>query len=130
VPNYFAQTTNTLPPTGNVGIGTTAVSGFKLSVEGNVRARSVQVDATNITWYDYIFAKNYKLKSLTEVEKYINKNQHLPEVPSTKEVKENGIDLAKMNAILLKKVEELTLYMIQMNKEIEQLKATNNLKSK
>jgi len=107
---------------GNVGIGTRAVAGYKLSVEGGVRARSIQVDATNITWWDDVLTKNYQLTSLTEVEKYLTKHKHLPDVPSAKEVKEKGIDLGNMNAILLKKVEELTLYMIQMNKEIAQLK--------
>ena len=73
-------------------------------------------------WSDYVFAKNYKLRPLKEVEAFITANSHLPEVPSTAEVAKDGIDVFGMNATLLKKVEELTLYMIQQQKEIEALK--------
>ncbi|PCJ24241.1 MAG: hypothetical protein COA97_10125 [Flavobacteriales bacterium] len=102
---------------GSVGIGTTKTSGYMLTVEGNMRSRSVQVDATNIVWFDHVFNKDYQLTSLTEVENYINKYNHLPDVPSEKEVKQNGIDLGKMDAILLRKIEELTLYMIALQKD-------------
>ncbi len=106
---------------GNIGIGTVAINGFKLSVEGQIRARGIRVDATNITWFDYVFTKDYELASLAEVEKYVNKYQHLPNVPSEKEVKEQGINLGEMDAILLRKIEELTLYMIDLKKENELL---------
>ena len=86
-----------------------------------MRARRVQVDASNITWSDYVFAKDYNLNSLAEVENYINKHHHLPDVPSEQEVKTNGIDLAEMDAVLLRKIEELTLYVIELKKENEQL---------
>lgn len=111
---------------GNIGIGTDKTNGFKLSVDGNIRARSIQVDATNIIWYDYVFKKDYELTSLVEVEKYINKHYHLPNVPSEKEVKENGIDLGEMDAILLRKIEELTLYMIALKKDNETLQLRVN----
>ncbi len=121
--------------TGNVGIGTTLTSGYKLSVAGKIRATEVKIEHID-TWYDYVFEDDYKLPSVKDLEKYIEKNKHLPDVPSAKEVKENGINLGEMNGILLKKVEELTLYMIeqqkmidnqqkmmeQQNKEIEKLK--------
>lgn len=104
---------------GNIGIGTEKVDGFKLSVDGFVRARKVVVNVD--TWFDFVFDENYKLKTLSEVEKYIVQNKHLPDVPSEKEVLTDGIDLGKMNAILLQKVEELTLYMIEQDKRIKQL---------
>ena len=80
----------------------------------------VVVDPTK--WADFVFEKNYKLLPLAEVEKYINENKHLPSVPSEKEVKENGINTAEMDAILLQKIEELTLYIMQQQKEIDALK--------
>jgi hypothetical protein len=104
---------------GNVGIGTTKVSGFKLSVEGKMRAREIQVNTA--TWADFVFADDYQLNSLTEVENYITKNNHLPDVPSEKEVIEEGINLGEMDAILLRKIEELTLYIIEQDKRIKDL---------
>ncbi|PKP48341.1 MAG: hypothetical protein CVT95_04560, partial [Bacteroidetes bacterium HGW-Bacteroidetes-12] len=106
---------------GSVGIGTDKTTGFMLSVEGDVRTRSIQVDAANILWSDFVFSANFKLKNLLEVEDFINKYKHLPDVPSEKEVKEKGIDLGKMDAILLQKIEELTLYIIQQEKRIKEL---------
>jgi hypothetical protein len=72
---------------------------------------------------DYVFANNYKLKSLKEVEEFIKQNSHLPEIPSAKEIKKNGLLLAEMNMSLLKKIEELTLYTIEQDKN---LKSQNN----
>ena len=99
----------------NVGIGTTTPQN-KLDVNGTIRAKEIKV-ATG--WADYVFHKNYPLKSLSEVEKFITENKHLPNVPTEKEVKEKGVNLGEMNKILLEKVEELTLYMIEQNKKIE-----------
>jgi len=100
---------------GKVGIGTHHPGSFKLAVEGKIGAREIQVTNVN-PWPDYVFAKDYDLPSLSEVEAYIQQNQHLPNVPSAKVVAKEGIELGKMNATLLRKVEELTLYMIQQNK--------------
>jgi hypothetical protein len=103
---------------GNVGIGTTAISGnYKLSVEGTIRTRKVRVDAG--TWADYVFESDYKLRPLKEVEQYIQQNKHLPEVPSAAEVKKEGLDVGDNQALLLKKIEELTLYVIQQQKQLE-----------
>ncbi|MEM7297244.1 MAG: hypothetical protein AAF391_03140 [Bacteroidota bacterium] len=104
---------------GNVGIGTTTPSN-KLEVNGTIRSKEVKVEAS--PWPDYVFKDSYKLPSLKEVKSYINKNKHLPDVPSAKEVESDGVKLGEMNAILLKKIEELTLYQIQLMEELESVK--------
>lgn len=103
--------------TGNVGIGTTDPGNFKLAVNGHVKAKEVKISVQN--WSDFVFDNSYKLPHLNEVETFINQNKHLPNIPSEKEVKENGIDLGEMNAKLLQKIEELTLYIINQNKRVE-----------
>ncbi len=99
---------------GNVGIGTTTTGSHKLAVEGSIGAREVKVEASG--WSDFVFEKDYELRTLDEVEKYISENRHLPDVPSEAEVTENGIYLGEMDAKLLQKIEELTLYLIEQNK--------------
>lgn len=108
--------------TGFVGIGTTSPSEL-LSVNGNIRAKKVIV--TQQGWADFVFADGYDLPTLAELEKSIKENRHLPDVPSEKEVLENGLDLGDMQAKLLRKIEELTLYVIEQHKAIEQLKKEN-----
>lgn len=108
------------PDGGNVGIGTTNLKGYKLAVAGNVIAESVIV-ALQGQWPDYVFKAENKLLSLKEVEQYVQANSHLPEMPSEAEVRKEGIDLGQMDAKLLKKIEELTLHLIQQNKRIEEL---------
>lgn len=105
---------------GNLGLGTTDTKGFKLAVNGKIRAQEIKVDATN--WPDYVFEEGYYVGKLEELEDYIKANKHLPDMPAAKEVSENGIDLGEMNKILLKKIEELTLHMINQQKEINELK--------
>ncbi|GAA4779392.1 hypothetical protein GCM10023231_02700 [Olivibacter ginsenosidimutans] len=106
--------------TGNVGIGTThAVA--KLTVNGNILAREIKVK-TDITVPDYVFEKDYQLPSLTEVEAYVKEHKHLPEIPSAREIGEEGLDVAKMNLLLLKKVEELMLIVIEQQKELNIIK--------
>jgi hypothetical protein len=104
---------------GYVGIGTTVPTEM-LSVKGNVKAQKMIVTQTG--WSDYVFDSFYHLKPLTEVEQFINKNKHLPDIPSAKEVEEKGISVGDNQALLLKKIEELTLYMIEMKKENEVMK--------
>jgi hypothetical protein len=106
---------------GNVGIGTTN-PGSKLTVAGNIHAQEVKVTLKAGQVPDYVFAKDYELKSLQEVEKYIKENNHLPEIQSALEIEKNGLMLAEMNMNLLKKMEEMTLYMIEQNKQIIDLK--------
>ena len=97
---------------------------YKLYVETGIITEKLKV-ATVSNWADYVFDKKYNLLSLKEVEKYIKTNKHLPNVPSAEEVAKEGIDMAKMDAKLLEKIEELTLYVIQLNKKIEQLEKAN-----
>jgi hypothetical protein len=109
---------------GNVGIGTTTPDS-KLAVNGTIHSKEVKVDLTG--WPDYVFKKEYILPTLDQVEKYIAEKGHLENIPSEEEVLKNGVNLGEMNAKLLQKIEELTLYMIEMKKENESLK--NNQKN-
>jgi hypothetical protein len=111
-----------LVSTGNVLIGTTSstdVSGnsYMLSVNGKVRATEVKV-YTN--WADFVFEPSYRLRPLSEVESFIKANRHLPEIPSAKEVEANGVDIGETQSKLLQKIEELTLYLIEQNKKLEE----------
>ncbi|TCC97694.1 hypothetical protein [Pedobacter hiemivivus] len=101
---------------GKVGIGTTDTKGYKLAVAGDMIAESIKVKLQSV-WPDYVFTNSYALPTLQETEKHIKEKGHLPGIPSAEEVNTNGIDLGEMNAKLLKKIEELTLYLIEMKKE-------------
>jgi hypothetical protein len=105
---------------GNIGIGTTNPTGYKMAVNGGIHAQQVNVDLSG--WSDYVFDKDYHLPTLTETAAYINQNHHLAEIPSAAEITKNGLDLGEMNKLLLKKVEELTLYLIEKDKEIKEEK--------
>lgn len=115
--------TASLTVNGNVLIGdptTTLPTGYKLYVQTGILAEKVKVAVANSSnWSDYVFEKDYQLKNLNEVESFIKANKHLPNVPSGNEVVEEGIDMATMDAKLLEKIEELTLYIIEQNKRIE-----------
>ncbi|NHN25780.1 hypothetical protein FIA58_008850 [Flavobacterium jejuense] len=123
--NYYML----LKDDGRVGIGTentpTAIgsanlSAYKLYVKGGILTEEVRV---RTGWADYVFANDYNLKSLAEVENFIVKNKHLPNVPSAKQVEEEGVSLGEMARIQQEKIEELTLYIIEQNKRIEALEA-------
>ena len=119
---------------GSVGIGTTDLGNFKLRVNGKINCTEVVVTASakgedEEEWPDYVFSEDYNLRSLEEVASYIEENKRLPEIPSAAEVAENGVNLLEINRLLLKKVEEMTLYILQqdakmtdMQKQIDTLK--------
>ncbi|MBC7413248.1 MAG: hypothetical protein H7331_12435 [Bacteroidia bacterium] len=102
--------------TQKTGIHTDAL----LTVNGKVVAKSFYVSITD--WADYVFEPNYKLPNLYDVETYYKANKHLPEIPSECEVLEQGIDVAEMNKLLLKKIEEITLHVVRLQKEVDNLK--------
>jgi hypothetical protein len=105
--------------TGYVGIGTNDTKGYRFAVNGDAIFNKVKVMA--YPWADYVFNANYRLRPLSEVEQYIKQHHHLPEVPTAEEVEKNGLDVGDNQATLLKKIEELTLYMIDQNKMLQQL---------
>jgi hypothetical protein len=92
---------------------------FKIANNGGVYAKSVSVQTTG--WPDYVFKKDYKLPELNYVKQYIDQKQHLPEMPSAREIEKDGMNVGEMNKLLLKKVEELTLYLIEKDKQVEDL---------
>ncbi|MGJ8734073.1 MAG: hypothetical protein ACSHW4_13035 [Cellulophaga sp.] len=101
---------------GNVGIGTVDPGNWKLAVNGKIRAKEIKVETG---WSDFVFYDDYKLPSLQEVETHIKEKGHLKNIPSAKEVAENGILLGEMDSKLLQKIEELTLYTISQEKKIK-----------
>lgn len=109
-PSYFA---------GNVGIGTANPQSL-LAVNGTITTQRITVTKTG--WADYVFDSAYQLTPLRQVEKYIQQNKHLPDVPSAATVEKTGVDVGDTQALLLKKIEELTLYIIEQNKEVQELK--------
>jgi hypothetical protein len=144
----YATTKMSIFSNGNVGIGTEnavaklTVNGnvligdpsqvtipnanYKLFVQTGILTEKLKVSIPNTSnWSDYVFASDYQLKSLEDVEIFIKQNKHLPNIPSAIEVVKNGIDVATMDAKLLEKIEELTLYVIELKKEIEILKNKN-----
>ncbi len=105
-------------PNGNLGIGTSNPSHL-LSVNGVIRSKEILVEA--IPWPDYVFSPQYNLPNLKEVEKYIQENQHLPNIPKAKDIEEQGQAVGEIQRKMMEKIEELTLYIIILNKKIENL---------
>lgn len=112
---------------GKVGIKTQTPGDYDLAVNGKIRSQEIKVETAG--WPDFVFEEDYKLPTLAETEKFIQKNGHLPDVPKASDAEANGISLGEMNKVLLKKIEELTLQVIQLdkvvvkqNQEIESLK--------
>lgn len=112
---------------GNVGFGTVNPTA-KLEVNGTIRSKEVKIEAMG--WSDFVFGEDYKLPSLSDVENHIKEYKHLPDLPSEKQVMEEGVNVVEMQAKLLQKIEELTLYMIEQNKQIESLHEKNNKQAK
>lgn len=139
--SFFNAASLMLDSSGNVGVGTSApkaklhvttgmvigtstttpATGYILSVNGKIISEEVRVQM-DASWPDYVFDRKYKLKSLKEVESYITANKHLPGIPSAKQVADEGLHLGDMQKRMMEKVEELTLYIIQLNKDNLQLK--------
>jgi hypothetical protein len=109
---------------GNMRIGTLAAdgnfAGYKLSVDGDIICKRQVVQISS--WSDYVFAPNYNLKPLSEVATYIAANKHLPNMPSETEIVKTGLDLGEIQKLQQAKIEELTLYLIAMQKELDELK--------
>jgi len=99
----------------------TKASEYTLAVGGKAIAEAVTVQLQS-AWPDYVFKKDYRLPALNELKAYIDQNQHLPEIPSAQQMAQEGQNLGEMNRLLLKKVEELTLYLIENQKQINELK--------
>lgn len=106
---------------GRVGIMTDNPQ-TELAVNGTILAKQIIVSTASGYWPDYVFSKDYKLKPLSEVESFIDQNGHLPNIPSASEIEESGQSLAELQRKQMEKIEELTLYLIQQEKEINQLK--------
>lgn len=124
----FAQWTTSATNSSNiyfnngVSIGIDKVpTNFKFAVAGSIIAEEVVIKVRG-SWPDYVFEPSYQIMNLSELEKFILLNKHLPEVPAAAEVEKNGVSVGEMNAVLLKKIEELTLYVIELKKETEALK--------
>ncbi len=117
--NHLFEGGNVFVTNGAVGIGTNQTNGYKLAVNGKILAEEIKV-TEDVPGSDYVFEKDYPLLKLTEVEKYVQKNKHLPEVKSAEEFKTQGYKIGEMDDVLLRKIEELTLYTIKQQKMIEQ----------
>ena len=102
---------------GKLGVGTTSFGSHKMAVEGSIGAREIKVEING--WSDFVFEEDYELKTLDEVAEHIADKGHLPDIPSESEVMKNGINVGEMNAKLLQKIEELTLYLIDQNKALK-----------
>lgn len=125
-PTFWVLPATDDQPEGSVGIGTSDTKGHMLAVKGDIIAEKVQV-ALYSTWPDYVFDSNYSRMSIEELDNFIKQNSHLPGLPSAETIEKNGYDLSEMDAKLLEKIEELTLYVIDLKKENEKL--NNELES-
>lgn len=131
--NFGIGTSNpltTLHVNGNclIGDGSTQIpSGYNLYVANGILTPKVKIAVVNsINWADYVFESNYPLMKLEDLENYVNTNKHLPNIPSANEVSEGGIEVADMTNRLLEKIEEMSLYIIELNKKVNQLEAELN----
>ena len=96
-------------------------NGFYCDLDGNLKVMHLKVTQTD--WPDYVFGENHELMPINDVEQYVKQNGHLPNVPSAEEVEKDGMDVGEMNRLLLEKVEELTLYIIDLQKQVDEIKS-------
>ncbi|SNR62879.1 hypothetical protein SAMN04488009_2833 [Maribacter sedimenticola] len=122
--SVWSENNNIASYFGKVGVGTTSPGDYDLAVNGEIRAKEIKVETAN--WPDYVFAEYYTLPTLKEVQNHIDQKGHLINIPSAKEIEENGLELGEMNRLLLEKIEELTLYTIKQQNEINLLKKQIN----
>lgn len=120
---YQTSTTAKNHFAGPLCVGITDPGVYKMYVNGDMYATRIRTSIASGTWQDQVFEEDYKLLPLFDVEEFVKKNKHLPEVPSAAELEKKGIDTAEMLSIHMKKIEELTLYLIDLKKENEELKA-------
>lgn len=117
----------------NTDFSAKSISCSSISTSGNIWAKEIKIALTN-PWPDYVFSPSYKLMTLPELSTFVGKYRHLPDMPSAEEAERGGVNIGEMNAKLLKKIEELTLYLIEKDKKIseleEQVKDVNEIKSK
>ena len=118
----FTETMSFYPGSGQLGIGTNNVGVYKLAVNGSIHSNEVVVESG---WADYVFNDKYRLPSLPEVEKFILAHKHLPGIPSASEVHNNGLKLGEIQTKMMQKIEELTLYVIELEKKINKLEHAN-----
>ena len=117
----FYTNTNTLCATmldNRLGIGTSNPQ-YHLDVMGTIRAKEILVETTGA---DFVFAEDYQLRPLSEVKTFIQENKHLPEIQSAQEMQENGVGINELQTQLLQKIEELTLYILQQDETIQELR--------
>ncbi len=109
-----------IDPAGNIAMGTPdPLPGYKLAVNGSIKAKELVIET--VGWPDYVFGENYHLMSLADIEKFIQLNHHLPNIPSASEIENSGIPVGEMQQKMMEKIEELTLHAIELNRRIEEL---------
>lgn len=106
---------------GNVGIGTSSLT-YRLNVNGTIRSEEIRVETD---WADFVFSDNFRLRPLSEVEKFIREYRHLPDVTPAADIQKEGLQVAKQMTEMMQKIEELTLYILELNKRLEQLETEN-----
>lgn len=121
----------TLRTDGSLGIGTDETFGYKLAVNGGIACKNdMMITLTGLSWPDYVFSSSYQLKPLLLLEREIDSLGYLPEMPSAQEIETNGLSVSKVTSTVVKKVEELTLYTIDQQKQLDELKKQNELLAK
>ncbi|WP_422861150.1 DUF2341 domain-containing protein [Flagellimonas sp. W118] len=124
--SVWSESNSVASYTGDVAIGTSTVpTGYKMAIDGKLITEEVKVQLSS-NWPDYVFKEGYDLPTLEEIQKHIKEKGRLPKIPSADEVKTNGIELGEMNKLLLEKIEELTLHLLQQNIRIQKLEKINN----